>query len=78
MKVQKTYDEYKDSSYVLCGKCGEPVRLRSAAYFDPYNKKFNWKKTGGCYVHHKCLSQKRLDEIAAAIAAEKATANQTP
>jgi len=49
---------------VACGKCGEPIGLRTVlpedtglAWFDPYAGE------KGLYVHRKCLSDRRKAEI---------------
>lgn len=54
---------HRGERFVLCARCKEEVSL-SVSYFDPYTKK-------GSQVHHKCLSDKRKQEIAKEIAAYK-------
>lgn len=47
---------------VTCAKCGDGlVGLRSTGWFDNYVDKLEYPK--GAYVHYKCLSQTRLQEI---------------
>lgn len=54
-------DVIGDTEDVMCSKCEERINLRNNAWFDAFNDPHN---KGGSYVHYKCLSQQRLDEIA--------------
>lgn len=53
------YDAQIYEEFVYCHKCKDMedlIGMRSTAYYDPYRYK-------GKYVHQKCLSNKRKQEI---------------
>lgn len=54
-----------DDENVECAACKGRINLRYGAWFDRYNQTYD---PSGCYVHYKCISAARKQELELEIA----------